>query len=654
MEITEKEKDYLELLSKTYKNISEVTEEIINLQAILNLPKGTELFLSDIHGEYGSFSHILNNASGIIRSKIEEIFESTIIEKERRTLAILIYYPREKLEYIKKEVDDIDEWYRVTLYRLVQVAREVSTKYTRSKVRKALPNGFDYIIDELLHSQGDYKDKERYYKQIINSIVELGRSEEFIVELSNLIKRMAIDHLHIIGDIFDRGPYAKQVMDEIMKFHSIDIQWGNHDILWMGAACGSEPCMTNIIRICSRYDNLNTLEEGYGINIRPLTTFAMKTYENDECMDFIPKVYDYNKYIDTDKNIIAKIHKAISIIGFKLEGQCIKRHPEYNMDDRLLLDKIDYNFWTVKINGKKYKLNDKNFPTIDRKDPYKLTEEEEEIVERLKESFLNSTALKEHIAFLYSKGSMYSIFNDNLLFHGCVPMEENGDFKEVDLVGKTVSGKELFDYAETVARMAFSQRLDSDKNKDIEDAMWFLWCAETSPVFGKDKAATFERYFIDDKEPHKENKNPYFKLAEDPIICDKILKEFGIEESDSHIINGHMPVKEKKGESPIRAGGKLLVIDGGFAKSYRVQTGRAGYTLTYNSHGLLLSANEAFDSKDEAIKNEIDVTYEIMVNENSTSRKLVADTDIGKKLQKEIDNLKMLIRAYREGIIKEK
>lgn len=654
MDINLRDKEYLELLSKSYKNIGEVTEEIINLQAILNLPKGTELFLSDIHGEYGSFSHILKNASGIIRSKIEDIFESNLTEKERKALAILIYYPKEKLEYIKKEVEDLDEWYKITLYRMVQVARGVSSKYTRSKVRKAIPEGYDYIIDELLHSQIDSKDKERYYKQIINSIVELERAEEFIMVLSNLIKRMAIDHLHIIGDIFDRGANAKMVMEELIKFHSLDIQWGNHDILWMGAVCGSEACITNIIRICSRYDNLDTLEDDYGINIRPLSTFAMKTYADDECLDFIPKVYDYNKYIDTDKNIIAKIHKAITIIQFKIEGQLIKRHPEYHMDNRLLLDKIDYENKKVTVENKVYDLNDINFPTIDKNDPYKLSKEEEELVERLKYSFLNSEILKEHISFLYLKGSMYKKFNDNLLFHGCIPMKENGEFKEVNVLGKLVKGKELFEYSEIISRLAFAQRKEECKNKGIEDFMWFLWCSEDSPLFGKDKAATFERYFIDDKEPHKENKNPYFKLVEKIKICDKILKEFELEGEDSHIINGHMPVKEKNGESPIRADGKLLVIDGGFAKSYRAQTGRAGYTLTYNSHGLVLSANEPFDSKEEAIKNELDIKYEIMVNENKTERKLVADTDIGVKLKKEIENLKLLIQAYREGIIIEK
>lgn len=642
---------YLEMLSKKYKNVEEVTQEIINLQAILNLPKGTELFLSDIHGEYGSFSHILKSGSGIIRDKIDSIYANSLTEKDRRTLATLIYYPEEKLAYVKKEVEDLDEWYSIILYRLINVAREVSSKYTRSKVRRAMPKGFDYIIDELLHSGGDSNDKERYYKQIIRSIIDLDSADDFIVVISDLIKRMAIDHLHVIGDIYDRGANAELVMDELMNFHSVDIQWGNHDILWMGAACGNETCMANVIRICSRYDNLDTLENGYGINIRPLSIFAMQKYQDDDCIKFLPKVYDYNKYIDTDKKIISKIHKAISIIQFKLEGQIIKRHPEYKMNDRLLLDKIDYVNGKVRIGNKVYELNDKNFPTINRNDPYELSQEEQELIERLKESFMNSEKLKKHISFLYSKGSLYKIFNSNLLFHGCVPMETNGNFTEVEIMNRKLSGKDLFIFLDKMARRAFSER-EKNESDDFSDIMWFLWCSYNSPLFGKDKAATFERYFIDDKETHVELKNPYYSLVENKDVCEKILKEFDvIDDGESHIINGHVPVKEKKGESPIRADGKFLVIDGGFAKSYREQTGRAGYVLSYNSHGLLLSANEPFDSKDEAIKKEDDIKYEIMVSEKGNRRKLVKDTDIGKKLEEEIEDLKELIEAYKDGMI---
>ena len=646
-------KRYLKILSKQYKNIEQVAEEIINLQAILNLPKGTELFLSDIHGEYDSFSHILNNGSGIIRNKIEEIFSNQITEQDRRALATLIYYPEEKLTLIKKNVENLDEWYSIILYRLIEVAREVSSKYTRSKVRKAMPKGFDYIIGELIHLQGCGTDKETYYKQIIRSIIELDRADAFIVAISNLIKRMAIDHLHVIGDIFDRGPNAKLVMNTLMDFHSLDIELGNHDILWMGAACGNKSCIANVIRICSRYDNIDTLEEGYGINIRPLTTFALKTYENDECKKFMPKVYDYNKYIRSDEISIAKIHKAISIIQFKLEGQLVKEHPEYKMENRLLLDKIDYNKGTIKIGDKTYQLNDTNFPTIDYNNPYKLTYEEEEIINRLQESFKNSETLNKHISFLYSKSSIYKCFNSNLLFHGCIPMDENGEFSKVDIFGKELSGKKYLDCLDKVIRKAYFEREQTYKNKEIIDFMWYLWCGPKSPLFGKDKAATFERYFIIEPETHVEIKNSYYTLVEEEKVCNKILKEFGLSGKNAHIINGHIPVKEKDGESPIRANGKLLVIDGGFAKSYRRQTGRAGYTLTYNSYGLILSANEPFDSRAEAIKQEKDIKYEIMVNAMETERKRVADTDIGRQLQEEIDDLKLLLAAYREGKIKE-
>ena len=551
-------KRHLKILSKQYTNIEQVAEEIINLQAILNLPKGTELFLSDIHGEYGSFSHILNNGSGIIRNKIEDIFNNQITERDRRQLATLIYYPEEKLALIKKEVDNIKEWYSINLYRLIEVAREVSSKYTRSKVRKAMPKGFDYIIDELLHLQGCGPDKETYYKQIISSIIELDRADEFIVAISNLIKRMAIDHLHVIGDIFDRGPNAKLVMDTLMNFHSLDIELGNHDILWMGAACGNKACIANVIRICSRYDNIDTLEDGYGINIRPLATFALETYKDDNCEKFVPKVFDYNKYIRSDEISIAKIHKAISIIQFKLEGQIIKEHPEYKMDGRLLLDKIDYEKGTIQIDNKIYNLNDTNFPTVDYKNPYKLTKEEEEIINRLQESFKNSETLNKHISFLYSKASMYKCFNSNLLFHGCVPMEADGEFSKIEVLGESISGKKYFDCIEKIANEAY---FGKENNKDAVDFMWYLWCGPKSPLFGKAKAATFERYFVEEKETHKEEKNPYFALIENEEICDKILKEFGLGTKNSHIINGHVPVKEKDGESPIKANGKLLVID---------------------------------------------------------------------------------------------
>jgi len=646
-------KRYLGTLSKQYPNIERVSEEIINLQAIMNLPKGTELFLSDLHGEYGSFSHILNNGSGIIRKKIEDSFSNQITEQERRLLATLIYYPEEKLALVKRNTPKIEEWYGITLYRLIQVAREVSTKYTRSKVRKALPKGFDYIIDELLNIQENATDKEKYYNQIINSIVELGRADEFIVSISNLIKRMAIDHLHVIGDIYDRGSEAKRIMDTLMNYHSVDIQWGNHDVLWMGAACGSKECICNIIRICSRYDNINTLEDGYGINIRPLATFALETYEDDKCAKFMPKTFDYNKYIRSDEKTMAKIQKAITIIQLKLEGQLILRNQDYNMDNRLLLDKINYKKGTLKVGEESYELNDTNFPTIDPKDPYRLTEEEEEVIDRLQESFMNSEILNKHISFLYSKGSIYKCFNSNLLFHACVPMDENGEFSKVTIMGETLSGKAYLDFVDKLARKAYFNKEPLEQKQYLLDFMWYLWCGPKSPVFGKSKMANLERYFTSDKALHKEPKDYYFKLIDKEEICNKILEEFGLCSKSSHIINGHVPVKEKDGESPIRGNGRLLIIDGGFAKSYRSETGRAGYTLTYNSYGLILSANEPFDSKAEAIRDEKDIQYEIMVNETETERKRVADTDVGRELQNQVDDLKMLLEAYRDGTFKE-
>ena len=644
---------YLNQLSKTYKNIQEVSEEIINLQAILNLPKGTELFLSDIHGEYEAFIHILNNGSGIIKSKIESIFGKSLTEADRKDLATLIYYPEEKLNLIKKSEKSLNEWFKITLYRLIQVTKAVSSKYTRSKVRKAMPKGFDYIIDELLHLQGDDGNKELYYSQIIDSIIDLNRADNFIVAISELIKRMAIDHLHIVGDIYDRGPGAPIIIDKLMNFHSLDIEWGNHDILWMGAASGNEACIANVVRICSRYDNLSTLEEGYGINIRPLSIFATEVYKNDNCKSFLPKNKEVSKYSNTDKIILSKIQKAMAIIQFKIEGQLIKKHPEYKMNDRLLLDKINLEKGIVKINDKEYKLTDTNFPTIDKKNPYQLTKEEDEIIERLKTSFMSSEKLNRHINFLYSKGHIYKNFNSNLLFHGCIPMKENGDFDTVELLGKKVKGKELLELIETIAHRAYFGE-NSEETQEAIDLMWYFWSGPKSPLFGKDKTATFERYFLEEKELHKENKNPYYALINDEKICDKILKNFNLNtDGDSHVINGHMPVKVKDGETPVKANGKLIIIDGGFAKAYQSTTGIAGYTLTYNSHGLVLAMNEPFESKCKAIEEGLDIKTQIILKENIINRKRVADTDIGKKLIEEIEDLKQLLIAYREGELKE-
>ena len=554
---------------------------------------------------------------------------------------------------MKEEQEDLNEWYNITLYRLVEVAKKVSSKYTRSKVRKAITSGFEYVIDELLNSQAaNDKDKERYYKAIIKTIIDLNQAEGFIIAISNLIKRMAIDHLHIIGDIYDRGRFPDLVIEKLKKFHSLDIQWGNHDILWMGAACGNEASIATVVRICARYNNIGILEDSYGINIRPLSTFAMKTYKNDECISFMPKVFESNKYDDRDKENVCKIHKAITIIQFKLEGQMIKRHPEYKLDDRLLLDKINFKEKKVLIDGKEYEINDSNFPTIDPKNVYELTEEEKEIVERLVESFKNSPKLNEHMDFIYNKGEMYTVFNSNLLFHGCIPMNEDGEFKEVEFLGKKVKGKEYFDLInETINKAWVSKDNLSEK---IIDIMWYLWISPDSPFFGKSKMATFESYFVKDKEMHKEPKNPYYYQVSKEETCIKILKEFGIQDlSCAHIINGHMPVKAKDGESPIRANGKLLVIDGGFAKSYREKTGNAGYILTYNSYGLLLSQNKPFESVEKAIKEEKDIISELIVKKAEVVRKSVGDTDIGKKLKNEIQDLQELLKLYESGELKQ-
>lgn len=645
-------KKYLQLLSKEYKNINEVTEEIINLQAILNLPKGTELFLSDIHGEYAPFEHLLNNGAGIIKGKIDEVFGTILSKSERISLATLIYYPEEKLKLIKKEEKNLNEWYSVTLYRLVEVARMVSSKYTRSKVRKAITNGFQYVIDELLNSQArNEKDQERYYKAIIKTIIELNQSDKFIIAISNLIKRMAIDHLHIIGDIYDRGLRPDLVMDRLEKFHSIDIQWGNHDILWMGATCGNEASIATVVRICARYNNMGILEEAYGINTRPLSNFAMLTYKDDSCKNFYPKVFDETKYDESDKMNIAKIHKAITIIQFKLEGQMIKRHPEFDLNNRLLLDKMNLKEGYVLINEKKYEINDTNFPTLNKKNIYELTPEENEVIERLKESFTKSPRLNEHIDFLYRKGSLYTIFNSNLLFHACIPMTENGDFKKVKFMSQELSGKEYLDAVQDEINKIWINKNTIDK--DQIDLMWYMWISPNSPFFGKDKMATFESYFVKDKSMSKEKKDSYYTLTYDEKICDKILNEFGLDKKDSHIVNGHMPVKAKDGESPIRGNGKLLVIDGGFAKSYQQKTGNAGYVLTYNSYGLLLSQNRPFESVEKAVKEEKDIISEIVVKKTGVTRKTVSDTDIGKKLKGEIADLEELLKCYETGELKE-
>lgn len=642
-------KEYLNLLSDKFKNVDEVTKEIINLKAILNLPKGTEVFLSDVHGEYESFAHILNNGAGKIKAKINAAFGESISYREKDTLATLIYYPKEKLKLIKKQTEDMNSWYERTLRELIQVCRQAGNKYTRSKVRKALPKNFDYIIDELLHTPGEEKNKEQYYDEVIKTIIEIDRADEFIEEISESIKRMSIDHLHIVGDIFDRGFRPDLIIDKLMKFHSLDIQWGNHDILWMGAACGNIACIANVIRICARYNNIRLLEERYGINIRPLSMFALKTYPDEPASNFLPKIFDQAKYQDSDKQVMARIQKAIMIIQLKIEGSIIKAHPEYEMDDRLLLEKIDYKKGTVDLYGKEYKLSNTDFPTINPENPYELSEEEKELVERLRESFMNSPKLNQQIKFLYEKGSTYKVFNSNLLLHACIPMTENGDFKQVKVFDKELKGKEYLDYLDKIIERAYYTNC-----QECKDFMWFLWCNENSPFFGKKRMTTFEQYFINEKETHKESEIGYYKHTENEEICIKILKEFGINDEYSHIINGHVPVKAKDGESPIKANGRLLRIDGGMAKSFRSKTGEAGYTLSYNSYGLVLNANKPFESIKKAIKEESDLKTEIVVDDKVIKRKMVGDTDIGRELKRQIETLMELLNAYRNGEIRER
>lgn len=645
----EKQIKYLKLLAERFPNIQSASTEIINLEAILNLPKGTEHFLSDIHGEYETFSHILANASGVVKRKIDEVFGKTLRKKEKNLLATLIYYPKEKLELILKSEEDINEWYAITLQRLSKVARGAASKYTRSKVRKALPADFAYIIDELLNESGE--DKEEYFEGIINSIIDIDRAEAFIVALCEFIQRLLVDRLHIIGDIFDRGPNPEKVMDRLIRYHAVDIQWGNHDIVWMGAAAGNLALMANVVRISLRYNNLDTLEDAYGINMLPLARFAMEKYKNDPCDIYAIK----GDAKQSDINLLRQMQKAISIIQFKLEGITVKRNPHFKMNHKLVFDNIDFEKGITVIDGKTHKLLDSDFPTVDPHDRYKLSIEEQEVMDQLKSSFLNSQRLQQHVDFLFTRGSMYLAYNSNLLYHGCIPMDAQGNFEKFEIDGKTYSGKLLCDHFDRVARKGYFLRSLKQRENLSLDYMWYLWCGPLSPLFGKKKMATFENYYISDKETHKEERNPYYTLAfKDEKYCDKILSEFELNPSSSHIINGHVPVKVKKGESPIKANGKLFVIDGGMSIPYQKVTGVSGYTLIYNSYGLVLVEHKEFESKSKAIKEEKDIISDRVFFETNTSRIRVMDTDIGKDLNVQIVDLKMLLAAFRKGLIKEK
>ena len=643
---------YMEQLSEMYPTINKAATEIINLQAIVNLPKGTEHFLSDIHGEYEAFSHVLKNGSGAVRKKIEDVFGKALSESDKAGLATLIYYPKKKMEIVKQTEDNMSLWYKTTLYRLIEVCKTVSSKYTRSKVRKALPEDYSYVIEELITEKPEVLNKEAYYEAIVNTVVELGQAEQFIVVLCELIQQLAVDHLHVLGDIYDRGAGSHRIMDRLCKYHSLDIQWGNHDIIWMGAAAGNLACVATVIRNSIRYGNLDLLEEGYGINMLPLATFAMKAYADDPCEKFVFKGTQSITNFE-ENEMTRKMHKAIAMIRFKLEGQLIKKYPEYGMEERLVLEKIDYENGTVELEGKTFKMLDTNFPTIDPADPYKLTDEEYEVITRLRSSFLHCEKLQTHVQLLLKKGGMYKVYNGNLLFHGCIPMMEDGSFAKVNIYGTEYSGKALFDVLELYVRKAFFSTHEDEREKGA-DIMWYIWTAPYSPLYGRKKMATFERYFLAEEDMKVEVKNCYYELINKPEIADKILSEFGLSGDRAHIINGHVPVHRMKGESPVKCNGKVIVIDGGFSKAYRSRTGIAGYTLIYNSYGLTLTAHEPFESPETAVRDERDIVSKREAVEFMDKRILVGDTDDGEKIRRKIDDLKMLISAYRSGELIEK
>lgn len=647
---------YLQLLALSFPNIPEASTEIINLQAILNLPKGTEHFVADIHGEYEAFLHILKNASGNIQRKVNELFGNLMRESDARELCTLIYYPDQKLELIKAAEENIDDWYHITIHNLVAVCRLVSSKYTRSKVRKALPRSFSYIIQELLHERTDDANKADYVNVIIDTIISTGRADDFIIAICNVIQRLSIDQLHILGDIFDRGPGAHIILDTLSRYHSWDIQWGNHDVLWMGAMAGNRACQCNVIRLSLRYANMTTLEEGYGINLMPLATFAMDTYGDDPCEEFIPKISSADSARVDEKSIrlAALMHKAITILQFKEEAAIIKRHAKWKMSDRLMLNYIDYDKGTITLNGKEYPLKSNSFPTIDPKHPNRLTPEEKQLMDKINHSFQVSEKLHKHIRLLLQHGCMYAVFNNNLLFHASIPLDEDGKLKEVEIIsGTTCSGKDLLYNIGMLIRSAFQTDSTPEERNYAIDYFLYLWCGPDSPLFDKSKMATFERYFIDDKETHTEEKGNYFKLRDNEQIVDNILDAFDVVGDNRHIINGHVPVHVCNGENPVKANGKLMVIDGGFSQPYHKETGIAGYTLVYHSRGFVLVQHEPFTSTIDAIQKCSDIKSSTQIVEMSSHRMRVADTDIGRELKNQISDLQRLLYAYRHGYIKE-
>lgn len=651
-----KDERYLQLLSQSFPTIADASTEIINLQAILNLPKGTEHFLADIHGEHEAFQHVLKNASGNIKRKVNDLFGNTLRESEKRDLCTLIYYPEQKLELVKQEEKELDDWYHIQIHRLVKICRDVSSKYTRSKVRKSLPVDFSYIIQELLHENSNDKDKTDYVSAITSTIISTGRADDFIETICNVIQRLAIDHLHIMGDIYDRGPGAHAVMDTLKNYHTWDITWGNHDILWMGACAGNNACICNVIRIALRYDNMDTIEDGYGINLMQLATFAMETYKNDPCAEFMPKIMQPDAIDEKSIQLIAQMHKAISIIQFKVDSQMIKKYPHWKMDGRLLYDKIDYKKGTIKIDGKEYQLTSCNFPTIDPKNPDVLTPEEQALMEKLHHNFTVSEKLREHILLLLRHGCMYKVVNNNLLYHASIPLNEDGTLREVEITPKKIAkGKDLLNKIGTIIRRAF-QNNGAECDKDMQyatDYFLYLWCGPNSPLFDKHAMTTFERYFLKEKETHHEEKGFYFKFREREDIADAIMEEFGVNSAKGHIINGHVPVHVNKGESPIKANGKLMVIDGGFSQAYHKETGIAGYTLVYHSRGFELVQHEPFSSEEDAIKRGIDIVGTTQIVELNEKRLKVADMDKGTELKMQIEALQELLYAYRHGFLSE-
>ena len=636
----------LRLLSAEYPSISVASATLVNLNALCNLPKGTEHFMSDLHGESDAFEHILNNCSGVIREKVDTIFYRNMSETARRDLCTLIYYPPEKIEEMRGKGKITDDWYRITLYRLVDLSRSVASKYTRAKVRAALPEDFQYIIDELLHTSGEEHDKQAYYQNIISTVIEVGQAEAFIIALCHLIKRMAVDCLHVVGDIYDRGPHADRIMDMLREHHNVDVQWGNHDIVWMGAAAGSPACVATVLNSALQYNNLSTVENTYGVSLRDLIGFAQETYKG--CTWFMPRNPDDAYYVKNSMDTLSKAHKAIAIIMFKLEGQMIRRHPEYGMESRLMLDRIDYEKLTVNIGGVDYPLNDGHFPTVDPNDPYALTPAESSLIASLTHAFRHSRALRKHIDFLYNNGSLYKVFNGNLLFHGCVPMNPDGSFEEVlTHDGQRLSGRAYMDFCDKTARAAF---YNGDQN--ALDFMYYLWCGRQSPLFGRAKMTTFERYFVADRKTWEEEKNPYYGLVEQYTHACTILKEFGLDPATAHIINGHVPVRAAIGEHPVKAGGRYIRIDGGFCRAYHDKTGIAGYTLIYTSKGLRLVSHSPFEGKLAAVRENRDILATTdVVFEMMARRMLVRDTDDGKVLVDRMEDLRALLDAYREGAV---